>query len=251
VWNQEFTSYDEDDTGMIDIECLSFALAKLRLLEDLDVEQAAAELESKLVEVDTDCTGEFTFEDFCIFGASLRALAQHASSKPSAKPVAVKREYVFNADHPFKAYFDDVAPSGEIDGEAFSETLKAAGLVDGKALSDTGVDVIFARAKARHPGAGRQVPYRIFLGALSLTAGHLRMPFTTMVERLMGAGGGGGGGVGALSEGASGSAANAMGGPPTPFASVGSSPSPEAGTTKKKKSSFSSGMSFFIKPAKS
>jgi len=51
--------------------------------------------------------------------------------------------------------------------------LKLAALVDGKLLSDTGVDVVFARAKARHPGAGRQVPYRIFLGALSLTAGHL------------------------------------------------------------------------------
>ena len=33
LWNQEFSNYDEDGSGMIDIECLSFALAKLRLLE--------------------------------------------------------------------------------------------------------------------------------------------------------------------------------------------------------------------------
>ena len=96
VWNQEFSSYDEDGSGMIDIECLSFALAKLRLLEDVDVEQAAADLESKLVEVDTDCTGEFTFEDFVVFGCSLRALKRSSGAKPSAKPVAVQREYVFN-----------------------------------------------------------------------------------------------------------------------------------------------------------
>ena len=96
VWNQEFSSYDEDGSGMIDIECLSFALAKLRLLEDVDVEQAAADLESKLVEVDTDCTGEFTFEDFVVFGCSLRALKRSSGVKPSAKPVAVQREYVFN-----------------------------------------------------------------------------------------------------------------------------------------------------------
>ena len=63
-------------------------------------------------------------------------------------------------------------------------------MVDGTILSDTGVDVIFARAKARHVGGGRRVPYRIYLGALSLTAGHVGLDFAAVVERLTATGNG-------------------------------------------------------------
>lgn len=163
--------------------------------------------------------------------------------------MAVQREYVFNATHPFAAFFADTAPSGEIDGEAFSAMLKVADLVDGKALSDTGVDVIFARAKARHPGSGRQVPYRIFLGALSLTAGHLGMTFKDVVDRVLkshGRGGavvgGGGGGLGA----GTGTGASV----PTvvpPLAPVGSPPPLPATPASEKKKTKGGVMNFFIK----
>lgn len=250
LWNQEFSSYDEDGSGMIDIECLSFALAKLRLLEEMDVEQAAADLESKLVEVDTECVGEFTFEDFIVFANSLRALARSPGVKPSAKPVPVQREYVFNQAHPFMQFFNDVAPSGEIDGEAFSALLKEAGLVDSKTLTDTGVDVIFARAKARHPGAGRHVPYRIFLGALSLTAGHLGVGFAAVVDALLKSKPGHGPDAGARTSARGGAAevpavvpAIAPVGSPPPAAT----PTPEK-KEKKPRNSRSGVMSFFIKP---
>lgn len=171
-----------------------------------------------------------------------------------AKPVPVQREYVFNESHPFAAYFAHAAPSGEIDGEAFSAMLKDANLVDGKALSDTGVDVIFARAKARHPGSGRQVPYRIFLGALSLTAGHLGMTFTAVVNQLLNGGvGGGGGGGGVISGGGGGGTGEGVGagaGVPTvvpPLAPVGS-PTPPPTTPSSEKKKKSGVMNFFIKP---
>ena len=41
VWAQEFKSRDESKSGFVDVERVSFALAKLRLLEDVDVALAA------------------------------------------------------------------------------------------------------------------------------------------------------------------------------------------------------------------
>ena len=62
---------------------------------------------------------------------------------------------------------------------------RAAQMTDDLKLTETGVDVMFARARARHQGKGRAVPYRIFLGALSLAAGHLGMDFETAATRVM------------------------------------------------------------------
>jgi hypothetical protein len=53
--------------------------------EDIDVEQAAADLESKLVEIDVNCVGEFNFEDFIIFASSLIALKRAPNTKPSVR----------------------------------------------------------------------------------------------------------------------------------------------------------------------
>jgi len=127
----------------------------------------------------------------------VRALKQSGCT-PSAKPVPVQREYVFDDAHPFAAKFRSLADAnGEIDGDSYRELLERAGLSrddEGEAsqqpsgsrrLTRAGVRVVFARAKARHPGHGRRVPYRIFLGALSLSAGHLGMSFAEVVERIM------------------------------------------------------------------
>ena len=192
AWRSEFDAHDESGVGRVDAQSLSFALAKLRLLEDVDVEQAARTLESKLVQLGRDpaAEGGFDFDAFRWFASALLALREASDVCPSAKPVPVRREFVFDDAHPFAAHFAGVASDGEIDGETFAAHLRAAGLVDGTILSDTGVDVIFARAKARHVGGGRRVPYRIYLGALSLTAGHVGLDFAAVVERLTATGNG-------------------------------------------------------------
>ena len=186
VWRSEFDAHDESGVGRVDVQSLSFALAKLRLLEDVDVEQAARTLESELVRLGRDpaAEGGFDFDAFRWFASALVALRESPDARPSAKPVPVRREFVFDDAHPFAAYFARVASNGEIDGETFAARLRDAGLVDGTILSDTGVDVVFARARARHVGGGRKVPYRIYLGALSLTAGHVGLDFAAVVERL-------------------------------------------------------------------
>ena len=154
AWRSEFDAHDESGVGRVDAQSLSFALAKLRLLEDVDVEQAARTLESKLVQLGRDpaAEGGFDFDAFRWFASALLALREASDVCPSAKPVPVRREFVFDDAHPFAAHFAGVASDGEIDGETFAAHLRAAGLVDGTILSDTGVDVIFARAKARHVG---------------------------------------------------------------------------------------------------
>ena len=186
MWRSEFDAHDESGVGRVDVQSLSFALAKLRLLEDVDVEQAARTLESELVRLGRDpaAEGGFDFDAFRRFASALVALRESPDVCPSAKPVPVRREFVFDDAHPFAAYFARVASDGEIDGETFAARLRDAGLVDGTILSDTGVDVVFARARARHVGGGRKVPYRIYLGALSLTAGHVGLDFAAVVERL-------------------------------------------------------------------
>ena len=104
----------------------------------------------------------------------------------SAKPVPVQREYVFDEHHVFAAKFARIADANcEIDGDSYAKLLEVAGLCGGVALSLGGAGVVFARARARHPGSGRRVPYRIFLGALSLSAGHLGLSFAEVVERIM------------------------------------------------------------------
>ena len=112
----------------------------------------------------------------------------------------MQREYVFDDAHPFAAKFRSLADAnGEMDGDSYRELLERAGLTrdddegseasqqpsGSRRLTRGGVGVAFARAKARDPGHGRRVPYRIFLGALSLSAGHLGMSFAEVVERIM------------------------------------------------------------------
>ena len=178
-------------------ERVSFALAKLRLLEDVDVALAASELEASVKIVDPSGVGALDLDAFIAVGAAVRALKLGGRAKPSAKPVPVQREYVFDDSHPFAAKFRAIADvNGEIDGDSYRALLDRAGLLhDGSRgssetpettrLTNAGAAVVFARAKARHPGHGRRVPYRIFLGALSLSAGHLGMSFAEVVERIM------------------------------------------------------------------
>ena len=100
----------------------------------------------------------------------------------------------------------------------------------------------------------RQVPYRIFLGALSLAAGHLGLSFTQVVERLMG------GEAAAVWAAAAGRSAAGTAAGPASEPAAGSAPpvqqspapapvqqSPVEPKKKTKKSAFSS-MNFFIKP---
>ena len=198
VWAQEFKSHDEAESksGVVDVERVSFALAKLRLLEDVDVALAASELEASVKIVDPSGVGALDLDAFIAVGAAVRALKLGGRAKPSAKPVPVQREYVFDDSHPFAAKFRAIADvNGEIDGDSYRALLDRAGLLhdgDGRSsetpetrLTNAGAAVVFARAKARHPGHGRRVPYRIFLGALSLSAGHLGMSFAEVVERIM------------------------------------------------------------------
>ena len=146
--------------------------------------------------MDPSGVGALDLDAFIAVGAAVRALKLGGRAKPSAKPVPVQREYVFDDSHPFAAKFRAIADvNGEIDGDSYRALLDRAGLLhDGSRgssetpetrLTSAGAGVVFARAKARHPGHGRRVPYRIFLGALSLSAGHLGMSFAEVVERIM------------------------------------------------------------------
>jgi hypothetical protein len=186
VWAQEFKSHDVALAGVIDRERVSFALAKLRLLEDVDISLAADDLEASVGIVDPNRLNEFDFDAFVAIGSKMRAL-KRGGCAGSAKPVPVQREYVFDEKHVFAAKFRGIADAnGEIDGDSYAKLLEVAGLCGGGvALSLGGAGVVFARARARHPGSGRRVPYRIFLGALSLSAGHLGLSFAEVVERIM------------------------------------------------------------------
>ena len=186
VWAQEFKSHDVALAGVIDRERVSFALAKLRLLEDVDISLAADDLEASVGIVDPNRLNEFDFDAFVAIGSKMRAL-KLGGCAGSAKPVPVQREYVFDEKHVFAAKFRGIADAnGEIDGDSYAKLLEVAGLCGGGvALSLGGAGVVFARARARHPGSGRRVPYRIFLGALSLSAGHLGLSFAEVVERIM------------------------------------------------------------------
>ena len=107
AWRSEFDAHDESGVGRVDAQSLSFALAKLRLLEDVDVEQAARTLESKLVRLGRDpaAEGGFDFDAFRRFASALVALREASDARPSAKPVPVRREFVFDDAHPFAAHF--------------------------------------------------------------------------------------------------------------------------------------------------
>ena len=192
VWRAEFDAHDARDTGTLDLELATFALAKLRLLEDLDVELAAQTLETRLAEI-AGATSRVAldFEAFARFATALETARARSRARSGgtavAQPVPVRKEYALDAAHPFLALFCEMADSrGEMDGETFACVLRAAGLADDARLTDTGVDVIFARARARHQGErmARRVPYRIFLGALSLAAGHLGLDFETAAARV-------------------------------------------------------------------
>ena len=186
VWAQEFKSHDVALAGVIDRERVSFALAKLRLLENVDISLAADDLEAIVGIVDPNRLNEFDFDAFVAIGSKMRAL-KLGGCAGSAKPVPVQREYVFDENHVFAAKFARIADAnGEIDVDSYAKLLEVAGLCGGGvALSLGGAGVVFARARARHPGSGRRVPYRIFLGALSLSAGHLGLSFAEVVERIM------------------------------------------------------------------
>jgi hypothetical protein len=64
VWAQEFKSHDVALAGVIDRERVSFALAKLRLLEDVDISLAADDLEASVGIVDPNRLNEFDFDAF-------------------------------------------------------------------------------------------------------------------------------------------------------------------------------------------
>ena len=197
VWRAEFNAHDARKTGRLDLELATFALARLRLLEDLDVSLAARTLETRLAETARTCEdGDFDvdFEAFARFAAALEAAraTQTRTEKPNsiAQPVPVRKEYALDDAHPFLALFRETFADarGEMDGDAFARVLRAARLTDDARLTATGVDVVFARARARHNKEGdrtaRRVPYRIYLGALSLAAGHLGLDFETAAARV-------------------------------------------------------------------
>ena len=193
VWRAEFDAHDAHGTGRLDLELATFALAKLRLLEDLEVELAAQTLETRLAETDGGEDVALDFEAFARFAKALES-ARRSSKRRStcgtavAQPVPVRKEYALDPAHPFLALFREMADSREeMDGETFACVLRAARLADDARLTDTGVDVIFARARARHQAerTARRVPYRIFLGALSLAAGHLGLDFETAAARVV------------------------------------------------------------------
>jgi len=196
VWRAEFNAHDARKTGRLDLELATFALARLRLLEDLDVSLAARTLETRLAETAGGEDGDFDvdFEAFARFAAALEAAraTQTRTEKPNsiAQPVPVRKEYALDDAHPFLALFRETFADarGEMDGDAFARVLRAARLTDDARLTATGVDVVFARARARHNKEGdrtaRRVPYRIFLGALSLAAGHLGLDFETAAARV-------------------------------------------------------------------
>ena len=184
VWRAEFNAHDARKTGRLDLELATFALARLRLLEDLDVSLAARTLETRLAETaGGEDVRDVDFEAFARFAAALEAAraTQTRTEKPIAQPVPVRKEYALDDAHPFLALFRETFADarGEMDGDAFARVLRAARLTDDARLTATGVDVVFARARARHNKEGdrtaRRVPYRIFLGALSLAAGHLSL----------------------------------------------------------------------------
>ena len=194
VWRAEFNAHDPRKTGRLDLELATFALARLRLLEDLDVSLAARTLETRLAETARTCEDvrDVDFGAFARFAAALEAAraTQTRTEKPIAQPVPVRKEYALDDAHPFLALFRETFADarGEMDGDAFARVLRAARLTDDARLTATGVDVVFARARARHNKEGdrtaRRVPYRIFLGALSLAAGHLGLDFETAAARV-------------------------------------------------------------------
>ena len=193
TWRAEFNAHDARKTGRLDLELATFALARLRLLEDLDVSLAARTLETRLAETaGGEDARDVDFEAFARFAAALEAAraTQTRTEKPIAQPVPVRKEYALDDAHPFLALFRETFADarGEMDGDAFARVLRAARLTDDARLTATGVDVVFARARARHNKEGdrtaRRVPYRIFLGALSLAAGHLGLDFETAAARV-------------------------------------------------------------------
>ena len=193
VWRAEFNAHDARKTGRLDLELATFALARLRLLEDLDVSLAARTLETRLAETaGGEDVRDVDFEAFSRFAAALEAAraTQTRTEKPIAQPVPVRKEYALDDAHPFLALFRETFADarGEMDGDAFARVLRSARLTDDARLTATGVDVVFARARARHNKEGdrtaRRVPYRIFLGALSLAAGHLGLDFETAAARV-------------------------------------------------------------------
>ena len=193
VWRAEFNAHDARKTGRLDLELATFALARLRLLEDLDVSLAARTLETRLAETaGGEDVRDVDFEAFARFAAALEAAraTQTRTEKPIAQPVPVRKEYALDDAHPFLVLFRETFADarGEMDGDAFARVLRAARLTDDARLTATGVDVVFARARARHNKEGdrtaRRVPYRIFLGALSLAAGHLGLDFETAAARV-------------------------------------------------------------------
>ena len=193
TWRAEFNAHDARKTGRLDLELATFALARLRLLEDLDVSLAARTLETRLAETaGGEDVRDVDFEAFSRFAAALEAAraTQTRTEKPIAQPVPVRKEYALDDAHPFLALFRETFADarGEMDGDAFARVLRSARLTDDARLTATGVDVVFARARARHNKEGdrtaRRVPYRIFLGALSLAAGHLGLDFETAAARV-------------------------------------------------------------------
>ena len=170
VWRAEFNAHDARKTGRLDLELATFALARLRLLEDLDVSLAARTLETRLAETaGGEDVRDVDFEAFARFAAALEAAraTQTRTEKPIAQPVPVRKEYALDDAHPFLALFRETFADarGEMDGDAFARVLRAARLTDDARLTATGVDVVFARARARHKqgrgqdGAACAVPH--------------------------------------------------------------------------------------------
>ena len=122
VWRAEFNAHDARKTGRLDLELATFALARLRLLEDLDVSLAARTLETRLAETaGGEDVRDVDFEAFARFAAALEAAraTQTPTEKPIAQPVPVRKEYALDDAHPFLALFRETFADarGEMDGE--------------------------------------------------------------------------------------------------------------------------------------
>ena len=119
VWRAEFNAHDARKTGRLDLELATFALARLRLLEDLDVSLAARTLETRLAETaGGEDVRDVDFEAFARFAAALEAAraTQTRTEKPIAQPVPVRKEYALDDAHPFLALFRETFADARGDG---------------------------------------------------------------------------------------------------------------------------------------
>ena len=155
------------------------------------------ELEASVKIVDPTGVGALDLDAFIAVGAAVRAL-KLGGRAPSAKPVPVQREYVFDDSHPFAAKFRAIADvNGEIDGDSYRALLDRAGLTRDDGDSG-GVGGESAEAPGRIGGSQAEVVERIMAtgcngfvfaqgwprrGTRDTTAGAVQMIFLLALRR--------------------------------------------------------------------